>query len=129
MVIVDSSVWITFQRDPGSGAGRELDTLLSNDEVTMVGPVLAEILQGARSEDELEFFAQRLTALSFVEADQETWIRAGELSFRLRQQGLVLGFADLVIASLAMHHDLPVYTLDDDFRGIPGLELYSPRNV
>ena len=43
MVIADSSVWIDFQRGPGSEVGRELDRLLTNDEVVMVGPVLTEV--------------------------------------------------------------------------------------
>ena len=46
MVIADSSVWIDFQRNPDSEVGRELDHLLSNDEVAMVGPVLTEVLRG-----------------------------------------------------------------------------------
>ncbi len=72
MVIADTSVWIDFQRSPDSEVGRELDRLLARNEVVMVGPTLTEILQGSRSDAELEFFASRLTALSFLEAKQET---------------------------------------------------------
>ena len=90
MVIADSSIWIDFQRDPGSEAGRELDRLLAIDEVVMVGPVLTEVLQGARSEGEFEFFASHLTALLFLETSQDTWVRAGELNYQLKQHGNIL---------------------------------------
>ena len=93
MVIADSSVWITFQRDPNSDAGRELDRLLAVDEVTMVGPVLVEVLQGSRSDEAFDFFASRLTALSYVETNQDTWVMAGELNLRLRRQGDMLAIA------------------------------------
>ena len=91
----------------------------------MVGPVLAEILQGARSDDALEFFSSRLTALPFLETDQETWVRAGELNFRLRRQGSMLSLGDLLISTLALDHDLPVYSLDGDFQRVPGLRTYT----
>lgn len=128
MVIADTSVWITFQRDPRSAVGQEFDSLLAEDEVVMVGPVLAELLQGARSESEFEFFRLHLTALSFLETDQDTWTRAGELNYRLREHGSMLAFADLIIASLAMQHGIAVYTVDGDFGRVPGLALHEARS-
>ena len=126
MVIADSSVWIAFQRQPQSEVGRHLDSLLADDRVIMVGPVLTEILQGARTETEFSFFAERLGSLSFIEADQETWVRAGELNFQLKSQGRILAFADLIISALALQHHIPLYTVDGDFQRVPGLELYEP---
>ena len=125
MVIADTSVWITFQRDPRSPVGQELDSLLAEDEVVMVAPVLAELLQGARSVSQFELLRLHLSSLSFLETDQNTWTRAGELNFRLREQGLMLSFADLIISSLAMQHSIPVYTIDGDFGRVPGLALHE----
>ena len=95
----------------------------------MVGPVLAEILQGSRSEGEFEFFAENLDALEFVDADKETWVRVGEMAFELRRGGVTLALADLIIASLAIQHGLPLFTLDQDFRRVPGLQMYSPETL
>ena len=127
MVIADSSVWIVFQRDPASAVGREMDLLLARGDIVMVGPVLAEILQGSRSERELAFFADHLSSLTFRDADQATWVRVGELGFELRRQGLTLAFADLIISALATQYEVPLYTLDQDFQRIPGLQLYKPE--
>ena len=126
MIIADSSIWIDFQRNPGSRVGRELDRLLANNEVVMVGPVLAEVLQGARSESEFVFFASHLTALSYLEMDQDTWVRAGELNRLLKQKGEALALGDLIISTLALHHDIPVYTLNGDFNRVPGLRRHQP---
>ena len=129
MIIADSSIWIDFQRDPGSEAGRELDRLLDADEVVMVGPVLTEVLQGARSEGELEFFSSHLTALSFLETSQETWVRAGALNYQLKQSGKMLSVGDLVISTLALQHDVPVYSLNGDFDRVPGLRRHMPEET
>ncbi len=124
MVIADSSVWIAFQRDPSSPAGKALDRLLDNDEVHMVGPVLAEVLQGARSSSEFVFFASRLAHLPFLATTQATWVKAGELNNLLGMQGRMLALGVLVISVLALEHDVPVYSLDDDFNRVPGLKQY-----
>lgn len=126
MLIADTSVWIDFQRDPQSEVGQELDRLLAAGEVVMVGPVLTEIIQGSRSVNELEFFATRLTALPFLEATQQTWVNAGHLNHLLRQEGKLMALGDLVIASLALEHDMPLYSLDGDFDRVPGLQRHRP---
>ena len=126
MLIADSSIWVHYLRDPSSPAGRALGSLLRNESVVMAGPVLAEILQGARSEADSVVLASHLDALPYVDADYDTWVRAGELGAYLRKRGLKVALADLAIAALAMRHSLALYTLDSDFKRIPGLELHSP---
>ena len=95
----------------------------------MVGPVLTEVLQGARSEDELEFFSSHLTALLFLETSQESWVRAGELNYRLKQSGNMLSVGDLMISTLALQHDMPVYSLNGDFDRVPGLRRHMPEET
>ena len=95
----------------------------------MVGPVLTEVLQAARSEDELEFFSSHLTALLFLETSQESWVRAGELNYRLKQSGNMLSVGDLMISTLALQHDMPVYSLNGDFDRVPGLRRHMPEET
>ena len=103
----------------------ELDRLLANDEVVMVGPVLTEVLQGADSDAEFAFYASRLIALSFLEADQETWVKAAELNYRLSREGSMLSLGDLMISTLALYHDIPVYSLNGDFDRVPRLRRHE----
>lgn len=125
MVIADTSVWVQFLRARGSAEHLELDRLLARGEVLMVGAVLAEVLQGARSQPEFESLRERLAALPYVEATQGIWASVGALSYQLRQQGVMVALVDLLIASLAMEHGHQVYTLDDHFQRIPGLRLHQ----
>ena len=102
-----------------------MGSLLRDESLVLVGPVLAEILQGARSEADSTFLASHLDALPYLEADYETWVRAGEIGAYLRGLGQKLALADLTISALALQHDQSVYTLDSDFQRIPGLRLHS----
>lgn len=126
MVIVDTSVWITYQRRPDTDVGRHMDMLLAQGEVAMVGPVLTEMLQGASSDRELEFLSSRLRALEFFDTNSDTWDRAARINFELKKQGRILAQADVVIAALSFQNEVPIYTLDSDFDRIPGLALHQP---
>ena len=124
-VIADTSVWIRFLRVGGSREHRELDRLLAQGDVVMVGVVMAELLQGARNPQEYEELGVRLAGLHYVSEIKNTWVQVGALSYRLRQEGLAVGEVDLLIAALALEHGHEVYTLDEHFQRIPGLRLHE----
>ncbi len=129
MVIVDTSVWVQAYRDSESDAAHELASLLVQDQAIMVGPVLSELLAGARSEEEFEFLSSRLTVLHYVEFDKQTWIRHARLSAHLRKSGMKIGMADTAIACIALQHDLPIYSLDGDFDRVPNLRLHTAESA
>lgn len=126
MVIVDTSVWLQFLKVGDPQVRNEMNVLRAKGEITVVGVVLAEILQGARSQQELEQLANWLTPLPYLAETQETWAWVGSLSFQLRQRGAALPMMDLLIASLAIEHNCEVYTLDEHFQRVPGLRLHQP---
>jgi predicted nucleic acid-binding protein len=127
MVLVDTSVWIEAFRTGASQERRELDRLLAAQEVSIVGPVLAELLQGARRQQEFDALRRRLSALDYASETSQSWAMAGNLSYRLREGGATVGLVDLLIATLAIEHGHELYTLDRHFQHIPGLQLYSPQ--
>jgi|DewCreStandDraft_3_1066083.scaffolds.fasta_scaffold05407_3 predicted nucleic acid-binding protein len=123
-IVVDTSVWVNFFRLPGSPEGEELAELLENGQAAMVAVVLAELMRGARDEAELEFLEETLGALPFLEAQQQTWKRAGRLLFQMRRSGVNLHLADALIATVAQENGCPVYSLDEDFGRIPNLQIH-----
>ena len=53
----------------------------------------------------------------------EDWIKVGDLSFRLRKNGITIPLTDIAIASTAMDNNLMLVTRDRHFQQIPGLSL------
>lgn len=90
-----------------------------------VGPVLTELLAGARSELAREMILAGFGAITYVETDARTWRLAGGLRRRLQAANQGIGFADTVVAALAIQHRLALYTLDRDFERIDELRLHS----
>ena len=117
MVIAGTSVWVQFMRARNSPEHLELARLVRAGQTAMVGSVMAEVLRGARNQGEYE-------RLPCVETNRATWAQVGLLSYRLRQEGSMLGVVDLTIAVLALEHGHAVHTLDEHFQRIPGLTLH-----
>ena len=125
MIVADTSVWVEFFRARGSREQLELDRLLVQDQVATVGPVIAELLQGARNSQEFERIRDHLVPLPYERETIDTWITVGSLSFQLRRAGVTLGMMDLLIAALALEANHEVYTLDEHFQRVPGLRLHQ----
>lgn len=128
MVIADTSVWIPFFNRPDSPEKAALDLLIDADEIAMVGVVLAELLQGCRTQSERDSLSDALLALPYYEVTQSIWLQTGDLSAALLRRGVTLPLSDLIIAALAIERDCRVYSLDAHFKKIPGLHLYSPAS-
>ena len=126
MVIVDTSAWIAALRDRQSIERTAVDSLLAEDRIAMVGPVLAELLRGARSESEFRWLSERLGAIPYLNATRQIWLEAGMLSYSLKRQGVTIHLVDALIATIAIDGDHDLYAIDGDFRRIPRLRLYEP---
>lgn len=127
MVVVDSTLWIDFFRgsnEPGRAALRQL---IRARQAVLTGIVLAEVLQGVRSEHESISVRDQFFSIPYFETTKETWTKAGSLSAELRRKGLTIPLTDLIIAALAMEHDAEVFTTDPHFEKIPGLKLYRAK--
>lgn len=125
MILVDTPVWVQALRVAGSREHRELDHLLASGDVAVVGPVIAEVIQGARDVGQMDRLRRTMGALPYVADTKETWMAAAALSFRLRQSGQTIGVVDALIAALALEGGHSVYTRDTHFERIPGLALHE----
>ena len=125
LVIVDTSEWIKYFRALGSPEGQEVRRLLEAGEVTMVGVVYAELLRGARSREQFTTLQEQLTALPFVEVSKETWTTTGHILNALERSGNPIALPDALIAALALETEMRVFSRDEHFQRVEGLELHK----
>jgi tRNA(fMet)-specific endonuclease VapC len=125
-VLIDTSIWIEFFNKSSTQAGDLLGQLLLEGRATTTGIILTELLQGARIEKEFEAILANIAAVPLLEPTLETWIQAGRISFGLRRRGITIPTTDLVIGSLALQNDCPIFSLDLHFESIPNLKLFGP---
>lgn len=119
MVVVDTSVWIDFFRDPTeSGNDRMEELIRGQNRAAICGVILQEILQGIREQKSYELTRQRLLFLPFLDTPREVYLRAASLYRDLRKKGVTVPSADATIAAIALHHDFPLFTRDAHFSEI-----------
>ncbi len=121
-IIVDTSVWIEYLKNRPTLA-ENLDQQLLAGSIFTVGPVIAELLQGARTEKDYRILKNSIDGLPFIETTFEDWTLAGEISHKLRRKGFTLPITDCVIAAVAIHQNASVMTYDRHFANIPNLKL------
>ncbi len=123
-IIVDTSIWIEYlKNNPEIVPG--LDEGLLTGKIYMVGPVISELLQGAKTENDYQALSRTIDGVPFIDADFADWQLAGELSFKMRKKGLTIAITDCLISAIAINHKAAVYTLDQDFKSIPDVALYN----
>jgi predicted nucleic acid-binding protein len=122
-ILPDTCAWIDYFRAGANPLGRLLEEALSKEIVYACGPVLYELVQGARLENEQTTLVRALGALPFLEMTEELWVKAGKQSAALRKMGRTIPFSDVLIATLAIEHNLAVMTVDEHFCLIPGLVM------
>ncbi|MGC2190839.1 MAG: PIN domain-containing protein [Candidatus Dormiibacterota bacterium] len=127
-VLPDTSVWVTFLRDGSAGRAAALDGLLASHEVVVCGPVVAELLAGARSVQRSELRAALIT-LPWVDLGRREWQQVGELAARLRELGDSVPLTDLEIAVAAGSGGALLWSWDSDFERVravlPELRRYD----
>jgi predicted nucleic acid-binding protein len=129
MVLVDSSVWIeAFRRKGRLEVKLALESLLDAYEAQWCTPVRLEVLGGARAEERARL-GRHFSVIPYRICAEADWDRSIALAWKLRDNGLTVPWLDVVIAALALHDDVRLYTLDAHFTRIAeltGLRLYAP---
>lgn len=116
--VLDTSIFIATEQ------GRPLLSLPQAAAITVV--TVAELYLGVLMADHAGVRAQRLRTLSSIESLFEPLPIDGavsrvfaEIVAEARLQGRRPKIMDTWIAAIAIVHDLPVYTQDEDFLAIP----------
>lgn len=121
MILIDTSAWVEFFRGKGT-LGMAVDAALDEGEAALCGPIVTEIRRGLRA-------SQRAHVLALFEGCQvlsdpeDLWIAAGELGSALARRGTTVKTLDLLIATYAIAHAVPLLTADSDFRVIARLNV------
>ncbi|MBW1753210.1 MAG: PIN domain-containing protein [Deltaproteobacteria bacterium] len=125
-VLLDTSIWIDALRGKTPNIVALTQGLLSDDRALTCGPVIFEINRGLRPPERKKILPlfDALIRLSF---DEAIWDAAGDLDASLRKKGVTIPPMDVLIAQICLHHKVVLFTLDEHFRSVPGLQVFEPQ--
>lgn len=122
-VMVDTSIWIEYFRN-NADIVNIVDDLLDKNQLYITGPVIAELIQGIRTDKDLELLTRYIDAIPYQSCTIEDWKNAGMLSYKLRKEGKVIPLTDMLIAAVSIRFGMKVFTYDRHFDYIPDVELF-----
>ncbi len=115
-VLIDTSIWIDYFRGSSENLGTRVDEYLSAETVFAPAVVMAELIQGAKSERELSAIDELFGTIHLLEQQQDTWKNAGLLSYKLKRKGYNVSLTDCYMAQIALENGCDVYTRDVHFQ-------------
>lgn len=114
-ILVDTSVWIEYFKNLSEETAEKVDELLDEESTCISELVVAELIQGAKSEKEISVIEKLANTLAVLLQTKQTWRDSGILSYKLKKQGITISLLDCYIAVIASENDCSVFTLDKHF--------------
>jgi predicted nucleic acid-binding protein len=117
MVIVDSDVWSEAFRKKGkeSASVHALRNLISEGEVTMIGPIRQETLSGIKENAKYERIKDALRAFPSQRIDEPIYEMAASFFNLCRSKGIQGSHTDYLICACAVKWKASILTKDKDF--------------
>jgi predicted nucleic acid-binding protein len=92
-----------------------VDDAIEANEAATCGPILTELGRGFRSVAERRRVLPLLDACHRLTDPHRLWEEAGDLGFFLARKGVTAKSMDLLIATYALLHGVPVLAADTDY--------------
>ena len=129
MILVDSSVWIDFFNGTACAETDKLNEILGLEEIVIGDLILAEVLQGFRSDADYKAAKNTLTSLTVHDLLGKDMAITSANNFRkLRKKGITIRkTADVIIATYCIENKIPLLFSDKDF--IPFVDNLRLKSV
>lgn len=113
MIAADTSVWIDYSKEIENRSTHLLEGGLRHQSLVIPTPVLYEVLSGPKITSQMKDLFCRLPRIDLTLG---TWERAAQTRQTLLRKNLRARSMDCLIAQVCMDHQVPLITMDGDFR-------------
>ena len=133
-VIVDTSVWSLALRRNKVQENKyveELEELIKEVRVQLIGPVRQELLNGIRTEKQFRVLKKHLRAFKNLDIETEDYELASEYFNKARKDGIQGSNTDFLLCAISTRLRMPIFTTDKDFlnfQSVLPIELHRIRS-
>ena len=133
-VLIDTCIWSeALRRSSGnksSAHARDLQNLILDNRVQMIGAVRQELLSGIKQESQFRKLETNLRSFPDLIATTDDYVLAAKFFNLCRSKGVQGSNTDFLICAMAVNNKLPIYSTDGDFvhfsKHIP-ITLHTPE--
>jgi len=124
--LIDTCLWIDFTRKRSPSALKQfIAPYILHPNAHLTPPITFEILRHATPTESKQLEEHFLT-FPILETPADLWMQACKLGQACQQKNIMVGSFDLLIATIAIHHDAELISFDDDFLKIASI---SPLKI
>ncbi len=124
--LIDTCLWIDFTRKRSPRILKQfIAPYILNPNAHLTPPISFEILRHA-SPAESKQLEEHFLTFPILATPADLWMQACKLGQACQQKNIMVGSFDLLIATIAIHHDAELISFDDDFLKIASI---SPLKV
>ncbi|MBI5418310.1 PIN domain-containing protein [Candidatus Poribacteria bacterium] len=114
-ILIDTSIWIDFFRNKDNVLVEKIAMLLKSNKTVYTGIIALELINGAKSNKELEILDNLFSTMDKINTNEKTFFNAGKLGFAIARKGYTINTVDLLIAQIAIENNLSIMTNDEHF--------------
>ena len=117
-VLVDTCVWSLALNNEGSKnkiIRNELELLIDENRVLMIGPIRQEILSAYKDEKKFNAIEKNLSYFPSTIINEDDYGIAAKFHNMCRSKGIQGSHIDFLICSIASRLDSAIFTVDKDF--------------
>lgn len=117
-VLVDTPIWSYALRSKKVGFEqhvRELETLIADQRVLIIGPIRQEVLSGYSDIKKFDKLNKKLKYFENTPIVDGDYIQAAEFSNLCRKNGVQGSHIDFLICAVAYRLQAQIFTTDNDF--------------
>lgn len=117
-VLVDTSIWskaLRRQRNTDIAEVLELQQLIKEHRVEVIGAIRQEILSGIKEQSQFDWLQQQLLAFPDITLLSEDYVTAASFYNICRAKGVQGSNTDFLICAVAVNRKLSIFTCDKDF--------------
>ena len=117
-VIVDTCIWSYALRRNNKKADnhvKELQELINEVRVQLIGPIRQEILSGIKTKKQFQTLKNHLQAFPDLQIETKDFELAADLFNTARNKGIQGSNTDFLICAVAARHKMSIFTTDNDF--------------
>lgn len=132
-VLVDTSVWslaLRRAKRQTDAASLELNELIQEGRIVMLGPIRQELLSGIKVKSQFDLLRDHLRSFPDLDLESLDYEEAAFAFDRCREKGIQGSNTDFLLCAVAQRRGLAIYTTDGDFRHyakVLKLTLHEPR--
>ena len=117
-VIIDTSIWsLALRREKSQDISilGELESLIYDFRVQLIGPIRQEVLSGIRSENQFKMLKSYLHSFPDYQIQSDDYELAAQFFNQCRSKGIQGSNTDFLICAIAVNNNCQIFTSDQDF--------------